>query len=188
MTTSKLTEIRYAEQIEAGKILGLKEVEFLGYSDAFLEPSLELRKDIVRMIRKHKPDILVCQSPYRSLNTSYAAGHPDHLAAGEASMSAVYPSSRDRLTYPDLLEEGLLPHKVRELWVMTSGPEADYVNEITEEGMSRAKNALQAHSSQVSEESILRMTQWKKEAGEPHGYSYAERFKKILLKSITISS
>ena len=182
MTTSKLTEIRYAEQIEAGKILGLKKVEFLGYSDAFLEPSLELRKDIVRMIRKHKPDILVCQSPYRSLSTSYAAGHPDHLAAGEASMSGVYPASRDRLTYPDLLEEGLLPHKVRELWIMSSGPDADYVNEITEEGMEKSKNALKAHVSQVNEESISRMTQWKKEAGEPHGFAYAEKFKKILLK------
>ena len=97
-------------------------------------------------------------------------------------MSAVYPASRDRLTYPDLLEEGLLPHKVRELWIMSSGPDADYVNEITEEGMEKSKNALKAHVSQVNEESISRMTQWKKEAGEPHGFAYAEKFKKILLK------
>ena len=182
MTTSKLTKIRYSEQKEAGKILGLKGVEFLGYPDALLEPSLDLRKDIVRVIRKHKPDILVCQSPYRSLNTSYAAGHPDHFAAGEASISAVYPGSRDRLTYPDLLEEGLNPHKVRELWVMTSGPEADHVNEITEKGMEKAMNALKAHVSQVNENSGLRMAQWKKETGKPHGFAYAEKFKKILLK------
>ena len=95
MTTSKLTEIRYSEQKEAAKILGLKKVEFLGYPDAFLESSLDLRKDIVRVIRKHKPDILVCQSPYRSLNTSF----PNIQAAVRQSSSVqrllwVGPTSR----------------------------------------------------------------------------------------------
>ncbi|MCH8102049.1 MAG: PIG-L family deacetylase, partial [Chloroflexi bacterium] len=116
-----LSAIRRREQIAAGKILGLKAVEFLGYPDSFLTPSLELRKDIARMIRKHRPDVLITNNPTRELSNNSYIGHPDHQAAGEAALSAVYPTSRDHLAYPDMLEEGLEPHRVQEVWVMRSG-------------------------------------------------------------------
>ena len=181
MTTSKLTEIRYAEQIEAGKILGLKKVEFLGYSDAFLEPSLELRKDITRQIRKHQPDVLITTAPFRTLGQNYGSSHPDHIAAGEAALSSVYPTARDRLTFPELLEEGFEPHKVREVWVM-SRDDADHYNEILEDDMNVAMKALAAHTSQVPPEAIERVISWKKENGTKHSMEYAESFRTFVLR------
>ena len=118
MSPDRLAEIRRNEQLAAGKALGLKEVVFLRYEDSMLQPGLDLRKDIVRQIRRHKPDILICPSPVRNLTGKGYIGHPDHLAVGEATMAAVFPASRDRMTFPELLEEGLEPHKVREVLVL----------------------------------------------------------------------
>ena len=102
--------MRRSEQIAAGKVLGLKEVVFLSYEDSMLQPTLDLRRDIAKQIRKHKPHILISPSPVRSLNGTGYIGHPDHLAAGEATFSAVFPTARDRFTFPELLDEGLEPH------------------------------------------------------------------------------
>ena len=74
-----------------------------------LQPSLELRRDIARAIRRYRPDLLICQNPVRTLVGRGYIGHPDHYAAGEASLAAVYPTARDRLTFPELLSEGLNP-------------------------------------------------------------------------------
>ena len=79
----------------------------MGYPDAYLTPSLELRKDITREIRRHKPDVLITTAPFRTLGQNYGSSHPDHIAAGEAALSSVYPTARDRLTFPELLDEGL---------------------------------------------------------------------------------
>jgi len=120
ISAGQLIEIRAREQREAGKTLGLKDVVFLGYPDGYLEPTLELRKDISREIRRWKPDVLITTNPTRDLSSSTYIGHPDHFAAGEAALSAVFPSARDHLTFPELLaDEGLETHKVREVWVMT---------------------------------------------------------------------
>ena len=107
MTSEKVAAIRKQEQLDAAKILGLKEVVFLNYPDSYLTPSLDLRKDIARAMRKYKPDVMICPNPVRSLDGNSYVGHPDHMAAGEAALSAAYPTARDRLTYPDLLKEGL---------------------------------------------------------------------------------
>ena len=92
MTSQQLVEIRSEEQENAGKVLGLSQVVFLGYEDSMLEPTLELRRDIAREIRRHRPDVLICMSPERRLTGEGWIGHPDHFAAGEAAMSAVFPS------------------------------------------------------------------------------------------------
>lgn len=173
----ELSGIRRQEQIDAGKILGLKTVEFLGYPDSFLMPSLELRKDIARMIRKHRPDVLITNSPTRDLSNNAYIGHPDHQAAGEAALSAVYPTSRDHLAYPDMLEEGLEPHKVHEVWVMRGGDDANHVVGLSEEDLEKSIAALRAHSSQVPEEVGERVKEWKARNGEPHGVKYAESFR-----------
>ena len=107
LTSEDLARIRREEQIEAGKVLGLKDVVFLDHPDAYLQPTLEVRKQITAEIRRHKPDVLITMYPMRNLDGGYGFGHPDHMAAGEAAMAAVFPTARDHLTFPELLEEGL---------------------------------------------------------------------------------
>ncbi len=184
MTGEKLVAMRQNEQLAAGKILGLKAIEFLGFPDSYLEPTLELRKAIVRQIRKHRPDVLICPHPDRRLEHANYIGHPDHQAAGEAALSAVYPTARDRLTFPELLEEGLEPHRVREVWVMM-GPEAEgaFFNELSEEDMQTSVRALVAHESQVRYPEVdRRLREWRGRTGEKGGYKYAEAFKVFRLR------
>jgi LmbE family N-acetylglucosaminyl deacetylase len=176
ISSGELVETRKQEQIEAGKILGLKDVVFLGYPDGYLQPTLDLRRDITREIRRWKPDILVCLSPNRELSTRGYLGHPDHFASGEAALSAVYPSARDHLTFPELLDQGFDTHKVREVWIMFLGDKADTFNPIPEQDMNTAVRALRAHKSQVGPQGAKFMKQWRTEAGEKVGAKYAERF------------
>ena len=182
MTQEKLAKIRRQEQIDAGKVLGLKDVVFLGYEDSMLEPTLELRRDIAREIRRHRPDILICPYPIRNLDGSgFGAGHPDHLAAGDAALSAVFPTARDRLTFPDLLEEGLEPHKVSEVWVV-GHPEPDHWVDVSEHMETSAK-ALAQHASQLSwsaEEADKFMRQWRRRTAVGRGMQYAEAYKHIV--------
>ena len=181
-TQESLAAVRKQEQIEAGKVLGLKTVEFLAFPDSELEPTLEVRKAIAREIRRYKPDILICQNPTRSLEVAGYVGHPDHQAAGEAALSAVYPTARDRLTYPDLLEEGFQPHKVREVWVMLGADRADFFNELEEVDMEKAVAALKSHESQVQYPEVdARMREWRLRTGARVGMRYAEAFKVFAL-------
>jgi len=177
VTSDELVETRRAEQLEAARILGLKHVEFLNHADSLLTPSLELRKDIARAIRRHRPDILVCANPNRDLAGSGYIGHPDHQAAAEAALSAVFPTARDRLTYPDLIEEGLLPHKVREVWVMLGPERGNHFVELSEEDLDAAVRALEAHRSQVPPDAGERVREWRSRNGSQKGLKYAEVFK-----------
>ena len=180
VTSSELIEIRRQEQIEAGKILGLKGVAFLGYPDGYLEPSLNMRRDIARQIRLHRPDILVTTNPTRDLSNGRYIGHPDHYAAGEATLAAVFPSARDHLSFPELLEEGLEPHKVSEVWMMMYSREtADRYNILEEEDVEMSARALAAHASQVTEPEKARemMKKWRGRTGERIGADFAESFK-----------
>ena len=107
VTSDDLATIREDEQREAARVLGLSQVFFLGFPDAYLESTLQLRKDISRAIRIHRPDVLVCMNPVRNLDGGGYIDHPDHFASGDAAMGAVYPAGRDRLTFPELAKEGL---------------------------------------------------------------------------------
>ena len=180
MTSDELVKIRREEQGDAAKVLGLCDVVFLGYEDAALQPTLELRRDIAREIRRYRPDVLICMAPTRDLTDNGYLGHPDHLASGEAALSAVYPTARDRLTFPELLQEGLEPHKVREVWIMESET-PDKVVDVTDY-MDTAIRALQAHQTQVScEDADKYMRQWRSRIGEKAGLEYAEAFKRFVL-------
>ena len=189
LTGEQLAEIRKNEQIEAGKVLGLKDVVFLGYPDAYLEPTLQLRKDIAREIRRHKPDILVCLYPNRNLDGGWGFGHPDHLASGEAAMAAVFPTARDHLTFPDLLEAGLEPHKVSEVWIV-GHPNPDVFNDVTDH-METALQALLKHTSQLEDrpEPELRafMYDWRRKHGNGRGLQYAEAFKRITFERPSVA-
>ncbi len=180
VTSEELTKIRRQEQLNAGKVLGLREVVFLEYPDSMLEPTLELRRDIAREIRRYRPDVLICMSPVRQLTEDGYMGHPDHFAAGEAALSAVFPTARDRLTFPELLQEGLEPHKVREVWVAEYGEPDHYVD--VSDYMDTAVKALKQHETQVDEaDADTYMRQWRSRTGEKVGFEYAEAFKRFRL-------
>jgi LmbE family N-acetylglucosaminyl deacetylase len=183
ISSEQLAEIRKQEQIDAGKVLGLKTVEFLGYPDGYLQPSLELRKDISREIRRHKPDILITTNPRRDLLGAGYIGHPDHFAAGEAAMSAVYPAARDHLTFPELLEEGFEPHKVREVWVTMFGEDATRFNPLDEVDVETSIRALHAHTSQIKnpDGAAEGMRKRRAEIGAKVGAPYAEAFRAFKL-------
>jgi LmbE family N-acetylglucosaminyl deacetylase len=143
-----LREIRQHEQRKAAAEVGVSEVHFLGYPDGALQVSLELRRDIARVIRMVKPQRVVCQSPERNWDR-IRASHPDHLAAGEATLQAVYPDARNPYSYPELLAAGLEPHVVEQVWLMAS-PRATQAVDITAV-VERKIAALHCHVSQLTD-------------------------------------
>ncbi|HET9443963.1 MAG TPA: PIG-L deacetylase family protein [Acidimicrobiales bacterium] len=149
---AELAAVRRREQLAAAEVLGVNEVEFLGYPDGRLEVSLELRRDVARAIRRVRPDRVVCQSPERTWDRIYAS-HPDHLAAGEAALCAVYPDARNEFAFPELLEEGFASHVVPEVWVML-GPAPDVHVDVTDTVADKVK-ALLCHVSQHREPHTL---------------------------------
>jgi LmbE family N-acetylglucosaminyl deacetylase len=143
----QIPHIRRAEQTAAGVALGVRDIRFLGHIDGRLEPTYDLRKEIVRVIRQVRPDRMLIQSPERNWDR-IAASHPDHLAAGEAAMQAVYPDARNPFAMTDLLdEEGLEPWTVREVWLMAT-PHPTHHVDVTET-FERKVAALRAHESQT---------------------------------------
>jgi LmbE family N-acetylglucosaminyl deacetylase len=176
-----ITETRMAEQRAACDALGVRDIVFLGFPDGTLQPTIELRRELVRLYRKYRPTRLVCQSPQRSWRPVYRIGahHPDHLAAGEAAIAAMYPASQNPWDFPELLEEGLPPHKIRELYVMAS-PEPNIAFDISETFELKIA-ALKAHHSQVGarlDELEPRLRQWATELGAQHNLPMAEAFHK----------
>jgi LmbE family N-acetylglucosaminyl deacetylase len=147
-----MAALRRDEQRAAAAALGVTCVTFLGYPDGRLTPSLELRRDVSRIVRKFRPERLLCQSPERNWER-IGASHPDHLAAGEAAVCAAYPDARNPFAHPELLEEGLEPHAVREVWLMAS-PHANRAVDITD-FFGLKLEALLSHQSQVSGEADL---------------------------------
>ena len=176
----ELSAMRYAEQRAAGEVLGLSDIAFLGHPDSYLEPSMDVRRDIAREIRRHRPGVLICPYPMRHLDGPYPGNHPDHIAAGEAAMAAVFPSARDHLSFPELLEEGLEPWSVREVWVM-GHPSPDVFVDVTRD-FDTSVRALLSHASQMPwppEEVRARVAEWKRGAAKGRGMEYAEAFKRI---------
>ena len=139
--------IREREQRAASAELGITDVRFLdGWSDGWLEPTWDLQRAIVRVIRQVRPQRVLGQSPQRVLQRLQAS-HPDHLAAGEATVRAVYPAAENRFAWPELLDEGLDPWKVAELWLMAH-PEVSHAVDTTDRFPAKVR-ALQAHVSQT---------------------------------------
>ncbi len=145
---SDIAGIRQAEQRAAAAEVGVSDLSFLGYPDGRLYVTHELRRDISRVIRQVRPQRVVTQSPQRNFARIYP-NHPDHLAAGEAALCAVYPDARNPFAHPELLaDEGLEAHTVAELW-MSGGELADHFVDITET-YDRKLAALRAHVSQTA--------------------------------------
>jgi LmbE family N-acetylglucosaminyl deacetylase len=178
MTSELLAKTREAEQRAACDVLGVRDVIFLRYPDAMLVPDLAMRRELVRIIRQLRPDVVVCQDPtVRWYEQSYI-NHPDHRAAGEATLDAIFPAARDRLTFPDLLAEGLDPHKVKEVY-LAGANDPDVAIDVTDY-METKIASLRAHASQMGDwdpEPMVR--EWAKEtAGRfPDVGEYVESFK-----------
>jgi LmbE family N-acetylglucosaminyl deacetylase len=147
MARSEMAAQRRREQTNAAAKVGVTDLVFLGHGDGRVEASLQLRADISRVIREVRPTVVLCQSPERNLDRIYAS-HPDHLAAGDATFSAVYPDARNPFAFPELLAAGHEPWAVSELWVMASGsPSAASPVDITAQ-VDRKIAALMCHESQ----------------------------------------
>ncbi len=117
-TPEELGELRVEEQKAAAASLGVKSVEFLDYVDGEVLPDLAMRKKIVRVIRRWKPDILVTSDPLNLFPTDTRINHPDHRAAGQAVVDAAFPAVGNPMFFPELIsEEGLEPHSVQEIWL-----------------------------------------------------------------------
>ncbi len=179
---SELIAIRVREQRAAARVLGVSKIEFLGYKDGQLSPDLKLRRDITRMIRKHKPELVITHMPGRVIDMPMGGSHPDHMAVGEATMAAVYPDSRNPRAFRSLLKEGYEPHVVKEVWLpyWTKG---DYLVDITPT-LDLKIEALMKHKSQVAKPgNEWPIEKWMRkrhrEVGKKGGYRYAESFKRI---------
>jgi LmbE family N-acetylglucosaminyl deacetylase len=181
VTPVQLAATRMAEQRSAADVLGVAEIVHLGYPDGYLMPSLELRRDIVRQIRRFRPDLVIAQNPQRRLDGNPFIAHPDHLATGEATMSAVYPAARDRLNFPELLDEGLEPWKVRQ--ALVTGVERPNLWVDVADQMEVALAALRCHASQIAdwEDVEKRVRDRAREAGEAVGLKAAQAFLSVLL-------
>src|SRR4029450_13298725 len=150
MTRERLPELREAEARSSAKVMGVDQVEFLGYEDGLLEPTLEVREKIVRLIRKVRPEgVVTTEPPRRDLGDRYI-NHPDHRAAGEAALAAVIPGSDTRLAYPELLEEGLEPVKLTGVWLMMN-MEPNVVVDIGD-FIDKKIESLACHVTQVGED------------------------------------
>jgi len=145
---SEIPRIRRAEQVAAGRILGVDDVRFLGYRDGELEVSQGLRRDISRVIREVRPERVLIQSPERNWSR-IPASHPDHMAAGEAAIFAIYPDARNPFAHPALLaDEGLDAWTVHDVWVM-GAPEPNHFVDVTDRVDDKIA-ALRAHESQTA--------------------------------------
>ncbi len=181
ISRDEMAEIRRREQTEAAKVVGVTELHFLGFPDGAVTFDLALRKAIARVIRLVRPERVVGQSPERNYDRIYGS-HPDHLAAGEATMAAVYPDARNEFAFPELLDEGLEPHAVAELWLI-GGPEPDQHIDVTDT-VERKIEALLCHQSQMPtpDEMPDRIREWARSRGEQAGLPdgrMAEQFRRI---------
>ena len=173
MTPDELAKIRQREQRAAAEILGVREVVFLENPDQGLEDTPEFRKQIVRMIRRYRPETVVTADPYRRY-----IWHRDHRITGQVTIDAVFPYARDHLAYPDLLEEGLQPHKVREMLFWAS-ENINYISNITDT-FDLKLAALRCHESQVKSMKVSDLEDWLrkrcKDLAEGEDFDLAEAF------------
>ncbi len=182
MTHERLIEIREVEERNAAAALGVKEVIFLRYKDGELEPNLELRRDVTRMIRMKKPDIVVTCDPtnwYSDTNIN----HPDHRAIGEATLAAVYPTARDRLNFLEMeSDEGLQVHKTVQLYI--SGTQNPNKKVDVTDYIETQIAALREHKSQIADMEAMaeRLREWKRDPQSPDDAPrHIESFKVIQL-------
>jgi LmbE family N-acetylglucosaminyl deacetylase len=178
MTTDELCAIRHKEQNAAAQTIGAKAVHFLDLEDGYLVPDLNLRREIVRLIRKFKPDILVTCDP-QNLFASYGLNHPDHRACGQVVLDAVFPAAGNKEYFPELLKEGLEPHMPKEIWCSLTG-QPNVTIDVTETWPVKLE-ALLCHKTQIgdSEKFKERMRSRRAEDSTEENPRYEEKFRVV---------
>jgi LmbE family N-acetylglucosaminyl deacetylase len=178
----KLGRLREDEQRAANKVLGIKETVFLHYPDGELVASIQLRKDLTRQIRKYKPEVVVTGDPSGWFYGNEYVNHPDHRAAAEAATYAVFPSAGTRLIFPDLLDEGLLPHNVKRLYIHGNEKPDTWVD--IGETLDTKIEALKKHVSQGDTHDVDKwMHEWAEQDGREKGIKYSESYRVMILEN-----
>jgi LmbE family N-acetylglucosaminyl deacetylase len=178
----ELARLREDEQRAANQVLGVKETVFLHYPDGELEPTLALRKDLTRVIRKFKPDVVVTGNPEAWFYGNEYVNHPDHRAAARATCEAVFPSAGTRLIFTDLLAAGYEPHNVKRLYI--HGVENPNTWIDISETIDIKIEALKKHVSQVDTHDVDKwMRDWAREDGKAKGLEYSESYKVMILQN-----
>jgi LmbE family N-acetylglucosaminyl deacetylase len=180
MTRPRATEIREAETRAAAAIAGVSEVVFLREPDGMLEATLDLRKKIVREIRRFRPEVVVCGDPTIVWSGSDYINHPDHRAAATAALDATFPAAGQPNLFEELAEEGLQAHKVRKVYATVWADGDQFVN--IADTIDIKIQALRAHSSQMKDwdpEPMIK--QWAASAAKGKEMPYAESFKVVTL-------
>jgi LmbE family N-acetylglucosaminyl deacetylase len=178
----QLARLREAEQKAANKVLGIKETVFLHYPDGELVASIPLRKDLTRLIRKFKPEVVVTGDPSGWFYGNEYINHPDHRAAAEAATYAVFPSAGTRMIFPDLLDEGLLPHNVKRLYIHGNENPDTWVD--IGETLETKIEALKKHVSQGDTHDVDQwMHEWAEREGKEKGIKYSESYRVMILEN-----
>ena len=174
-TSERLAAVREEEQLKAASTLGVKEVVFLRHPDGELEDNREYRGELVREIRRHRPEVVLCTEPFR--RSGYM--HRDHRVCGQVTLDACFPYARDRLHFPELARDGLQPHKAATL-LMWGTEEPDTFIDIKDTLEIKIK-ALLCHASQMNPQHDTGkfVREWTKKSGEKAGLEYAEAFRRI---------
>jgi LmbE family N-acetylglucosaminyl deacetylase len=176
----ELAALRENEQLAANAILGVKESVFMHYPDGILQATLELRRDLTRLIRKFKPDVVISGDPtVRFFGKGYM-NHPDHRVAADVACDAVFPSAGTRLIFPELLKEGCLPHNVKYVYLHGSDKPDTWVD--ISETIGLKVNALKSHKSQLGDwDPDKAMRDWAANDAKDHGLEYAEAYRVMIL-------
>lgn len=173
-----IKRMRVQEQEQAGKVFGVSTIEFLDYEDGYIIPDLALRKAVVRIIRKYKPNILVTCDPTNFFPSQTYINHPDHRYAGQVVLDAVFPAAGNHFFFPDLIGEGYQPHDVEEVWMsLTNQP--DVILDVTAYWGDRL-TALKRHVSQIGDPAAFdkhMAERVSRQPGEP--FKYEEKFRVI---------
>ena len=180
ITREELCGRRVEEQKAAAAVIGAKKVRFMGYPDGYVVPDLGLRKEITRVIRQEKPDIVVTCDPTTLYFFGTRLNHPDHRAAGQVVLDAIFPAVGNPMYFEDLrLEEGLEPHQVREVWVSLT-MEPNVILDVTEYWETKIR-ALFEHKSQIGEPHKLaeRMRERRTEDSTVENPRFEERFRRL---------
>ena len=179
MTPDALCAIRHEEQHAAARVIGAEAVHIMNNPDGYLVPDLDLRREIVRVIRKFKPDILVTCDP-QNLFATYGINHPDHRAAGQVVLDAVFPAAGNKEYFPELVREGYQPHMPKEVWCSLTN-EPDIAIDVTETWLIKME-AILKHTSQIAdvEKFKERMKSRHTEDSTDENPRYEEKFRRIV--------
>ena len=184
LSADEIKRVRMEEQIAAAKFLGVTSIDFLDYEDGYLIPDLDMRKAVVRFIRKYRPHILVTCDPGNLFPSQQYINHPDHRNAGQVVIDAVFPAAGNRFFFPELLAEGYEPHEVEEVWMsLTNAP--DVRLDVTENWPTKL-GALKLHASQIGDPRAFEKRMLERlNNGKDENFKVEEHFRRIIFRKKT---